>query len=137
MVIIRENVVGSSHRVVRKAIRQPAKPRGPSTSHGGRFANCSKCETCCADGAASYLVRRFESHKLSQSPAESARVPEPHRVLFGVRRFSQTVLQAGNLYGVPTVARGPSQGRFAIAPTGVVLVRSRIPRSLPLAREAI
>ena len=116
---------------------QPAKLRGLSTSHGGGFASCQKCGPLRADGAHSYFVRRFESNKLSQSPAESARVPEPRWVLFGVKRSSQTVLQAGNLYGLPTVARGPSQGRFAIEPTGVVLTRSRIPRSLPLAREAI
>ncbi len=116
---------------------QPAKLRRLSVSHGGRFTSYQKCGPLRADGADSYLVRRFETNKLSQSPAESARVPEPHRVLFGVRRSSQTVLQAGNLYGFPTVVRGPSQGRFAIEPTGVMRTRSRIRWSLPLAREAI
>jgi hypothetical protein len=47
------------------------------------------------------------------------------------------VLQAGNLYGLPTAARGSSQGRFVNEPRGVMLARSRIRWSLPLAREEI
>jgi hypothetical protein len=133
----RENVVVTSRRVVRKAIAPPAKPRRPSTPYVGRFASYQKCGTSRAGGADSYLVRPLRSNKLSQHTAESDRFSEPYNVHFGARRSPETVLQAGNLYGSPTAARGSSQGIFVIVPTGVVRARFRILWLLPLAREAI
>ena len=129
--------MGTSHRVIRKAIAQPAKLRRSSTPYVGCFASCQKCRTSLAGGADSYIVRRFKSNKLRQSHAGSERFSGPHNILFSARRSPETVLQPGNLYGFPTAGGGSSQGRLVIEPTRVMLGRSRIPRALPLAREAI
>ncbi len=129
--------MGTSHRVIRKAIAQPAKPRRSSTPYVGCFASCQECTTSLAGGADSYLVRRFKSNKFSQSHVESERFSRLHSVPLSARRCPQTVLQPGNLYGFPTAGGGSSQGRLVIEPTRVMLGRSRITRALPLAREAI
>jgi hypothetical protein len=124
----RDNVVGTMHRVVRKAITQPAKPRRPSTPQGRRFAICQKCATSRARGAGSYIVRLFKSDKHRQSHAESERFSGPHNVRFSARRLPQTVLQPGNLYCFPTAARAFSQGhnlRPAILLVAVPVVPTR------------
>ena len=129
--------MGTRHRVVRKAIGQPAKLRRLSSSHGAGLASCQKCGTSLGDGTGWYLVPRFKSTKLRQSHVESERFSRSYSVPFSTRRSPQTVIEPGNLYGFPTAAKDSCQGRFAIEPTRVMLGRSPIPRALPRAREAI
>jgi hypothetical protein len=124
-------------RLVRKAITQSAKLRRPTTPHGGGFASCQKRGTSRAGRADSCIVRLFQSNNLRRSHAESERFSGLNNVLFSARRFPQSVLQQGNLYGLPTSARGSFSGRFVIEPGRVMLAGSRVLWSLPLAREAI
>jgi hypothetical protein len=100
--------VETSRRLVRNEVVQPAKPRRPSTPHGKYFASRQKCCTSLPAGADSHGIRRFKSNRFRQSHAESERCSSSHDVTFSARRYSQTVLHPGNLYGFPTAARGTS-----------------------------
>ena len=84
------------------------------------FGKLSEMWDFARGGAGSYLVCPLRSNKLSQYAAESERFSEPHNVHFGARRSPETVLQADNLSGFPTAARGSSQGIFVIEPTGAL-----------------
>jgi hypothetical protein len=129
--------VGTNHRVVRKAIAQSSKPRRPRTLYAGCFAIYKKCGTSLDVGADPHVPRRFNSNASIQPRAKAQRFFGLHNVVFDNRKFPQTKLRYGNLYGFPTAARGSAQVRLTIEPTGVMLARSRIRWSLPLAREAI
>lgn len=129
--------MGTGHPVFQKAFTQLVKLQRPATPYIGRFATCQKCRTSPADGAKPYFAGGFQSNKLNESCVEMERFLVPHNVLFGTRTSPQLVLQTGTLYGFPTVGRCFSEERFLIEPTHVMLVRSCIAWSLPLAREAI
>jgi hypothetical protein len=129
--------VETDRRVVRKQILQPAKLRRPSTPHGKCFLNAQKCRTSLPAGADSRGIRRIKSNKLSQSHAESGRCSSSHNVMFSARRYSQTLLHPGNLYGLPTAARSISKDESVSQPKRFLPVRSRILRALPLARATI
>ena len=137
IIFSRENVVSISPRVARNAIAQQARPRRLRTLNGAGFASCQNFGSSPARGADSSSVRLLQSNQLGQFPAESKRFSGPENVRFHARRFSQTALPPGILYGFPTAAKGSSQQRPGIKPTRVMVARSRIAQSLFLAREAI
>jgi|SRR5579864_656261 len=133
----RENVVETSRRVVRKEVARARKPRRPSTPRSKCFASPQKCRTSLPPGVDLSGTRRIKSNKIRQSHAESEKCSHSHNVIFSARRYSQTVLHPGNLYGFPTAARGTSQDQSVHECKRFLPARSRVPRALPLARELI
>ncbi len=128
--------MSTKHRVVRKAIVQPAQLNRPSTPNGRPFASGRKCKPSLTQSLLFYLVYDTSTEAPRHSCATWRPYSGTRNSSLCARKRRRRAFQDSNLYAFPTVAIGPT-ARLVSKLVRCILACCRKPRRLPLPRDAI